>query len=243
MARRSRRELGDGVIVVAIAGAVGGLGPHVARHFAAQGATLALGGRERLAEVAQDLAVPGEHHVRRRPPRRGRGARLGRRPRRALRPRRRAPAPRRRLARRPADRRGAARGLGGALDLLVRTVQHTSAGVPPAPDRLGERALRDHLGEGRAGADAHERRLRRGQGGRRGVDVRPRALLRGRGRAAARHRQRRGDQRARHARDARAEPDKAFATFTDAADIAAALAYLCSDAAEKMNGRRLVLHP
>ena len=40
-----------------------------------------------------------------------------------------------------------------------------------------------------------------------------------------------------------AEPEKSFATFTDAADIAAALAYLCSDAAQKMNGRRLVLHP
>ncbi|CAA9519399.1 MAG: hypothetical protein AVDCRST_MAG30-2948, partial [uncultured Solirubrobacteraceae bacterium] len=40
-----------------------------------------------------------------------------------------------------------------------------------------------------------------------------------------------------------ANPDKAYATFTDAEDIAAALGYLCSDAAAKMNGRRLILHP
>jgi NAD(P)-dependent dehydrogenase (short-subunit alcohol dehydrogenase family) len=40
-----------------------------------------------------------------------------------------------------------------------------------------------------------------------------------------------------------ASPEKPFQTFTDAADIAAALAYLCSDAASKMNGRRLILHP
>lgn len=40
-----------------------------------------------------------------------------------------------------------------------------------------------------------------------------------------------------------ANPDKAYATFTDATDVAAALAYLCSDAAAKMNGRRLILHP
>lgn len=37
-------------------------------------------------------------------------------------------------------------------------------------------------------------------------------------------------------------PEKAFKTFTDAGDIAAALAYLCSDAAGKMNGQRLSLH-
>lgn len=37
------------------------------------------------------------------------------------------------------------------------------------------------------------------------------------------------------------EPDKEFPTFTPAADIAAAIAFLCSDAAEKMNGQRLPL--
>ena len=40
-----------------------------------------------------------------------------------------------------------------------------------------------------------------------------------------------------------AEPDKAFKTFTDAEDIAAALVWLCSDAAAKMQGQRVALHP
>lgn len=40
-----------------------------------------------------------------------------------------------------------------------------------------------------------------------------------------------------------ASPEKAFKTFTDADDVAAALAYLCSDAARAMNGRRVILHP
>jgi NAD(P)-dependent dehydrogenase (short-subunit alcohol dehydrogenase family) len=38
-------------------------------------------------------------------------------------------------------------------------------------------------------------------------------------------------------------PDKAFRTFTSAEDIAEALAFLCSDHAAKMNGKRLQLHP
>jgi NAD(P)-dependent dehydrogenase (short-subunit alcohol dehydrogenase family) len=40
-----------------------------------------------------------------------------------------------------------------------------------------------------------------------------------------------------------ADPEKAFKTFTDAADIAAAIAFLFGDAASKMNGQRLSLHP
>jgi len=40
-----------------------------------------------------------------------------------------------------------------------------------------------------------------------------------------------------------ANPDKPYGTFTDADDVAAALAYLCSDAARAMNGRRVILHP
>ncbi len=40
-----------------------------------------------------------------------------------------------------------------------------------------------------------------------------------------------------------ANPDKAYKTFTDADDIAAALVYLCSDAAAKMQGQHLALHP
>jgi NAD(P)-dependent dehydrogenase (short-subunit alcohol dehydrogenase family) len=37
------------------------------------------------------------------------------------------------------------------------------------------------------------------------------------------------------------EPDRDFPTFTPAEDIAAAIAFLCSDAAKKMNGQRLLL--
>jgi NAD(P)-dependent dehydrogenase (short-subunit alcohol dehydrogenase family) len=37
-------------------------------------------------------------------------------------------------------------------------------------------------------------------------------------------------------------PEKAYKTFTDVADIAEALVYLCSDAAGKMNGQHLHLH-
>lgn len=38
-------------------------------------------------------------------------------------------------------------------------------------------------------------------------------------------------------------PEKPFRSFTSAEDIAEAIAYLCSDAAAKMNGKRLALHP
>jgi NAD(P)-dependent dehydrogenase (short-subunit alcohol dehydrogenase family) len=38
-------------------------------------------------------------------------------------------------------------------------------------------------------------------------------------------------------------PDKPFRTFTSAEDIAEAIAFVCSDAATKMNGKRLPLHP
>lgn len=39
-----------------------------------------------------------------------------------------------------------------------------------------------------------------------------------------------------------AEPEKAFKTFTDAADIAEAMRFVISDAGAKMNGQRLALH-
>ncbi len=38
-------------------------------------------------------------------------------------------------------------------------------------------------------------------------------------------------------------PDAEFPTFTPAEQIAEAIAFLCSDAAAKMNGQRLSLHP
>lgn len=40
-----------------------------------------------------------------------------------------------------------------------------------------------------------------------------------------------------------ANPDKPFETFTPAEAIADAIAFLCSDAAARMNGKRLALHP
>jgi NAD(P)-dependent dehydrogenase (short-subunit alcohol dehydrogenase family) len=38
-------------------------------------------------------------------------------------------------------------------------------------------------------------------------------------------------------------PDKAFKTFTSAEEIAAAIEFICSDAAQKMNGKRFPLYP
>jgi NAD(P)-dependent dehydrogenase (short-subunit alcohol dehydrogenase family) len=39
------------------------------------------------------------------------------------------------------------------------------------------------------------------------------------------------------------DPGKEFPTFTPAEDLAEAIAFLCSDAGEKMNGQRLLLYP
>jgi NADP-dependent 3-hydroxy acid dehydrogenase YdfG len=40
-----------------------------------------------------------------------------------------------------------------------------------------------------------------------------------------------------------ANPDKAYKTFTSAEEIADAIAFICSDSAAKMNGKRLSLYP
>ena len=40
-----------------------------------------------------------------------------------------------------------------------------------------------------------------------------------------------------------ANPDKAYKTFTAAEEIADGIAFICSDSAQKMNGKRLALHP
>ncbi len=38
-------------------------------------------------------------------------------------------------------------------------------------------------------------------------------------------------------------PEKPFKTFTSAEDIAEAIEFVCSDGAQKMNGKRLPLYP
>ena len=40
-----------------------------------------------------------------------------------------------------------------------------------------------------------------------------------------------------------ANPDKAYRTFTSVEDIADAIAFICSDSAAKMTGKRLSLYP
>ncbi len=56
-------------------------------------------------------------------------------------------------------------------DLLVRTVQHTTRAFHDQLAASRARALRPRLRQAGAGAEQHERRLRRGQGGRRGLDA------------------------------------------------------------------------
>lgn len=229
--------------VVAIAGAAGGLGPHVARHFAGLGATLALAGRddERLAALARELDLPAERLDVRAVDLLSEGA-----------AREWADGLRERFGRvdallhlvggwrggRPIDE-APLEDWAVLSDLLVRTVQHTS------------RAFRRHLiasGRGRfalisaraaqtptdtnaayaaakAAAEAWTYALADSFAGEPATAnvVAVDAIVTPEMRAA--------------------NPEKAYATFTDAQDIAAALAYLCSDAAAKMNGRRLLLHP
>ena len=234
---------GAAPLVVAIAGAAGGLGPHVARHFADAGVTLALADvhEDRARAVAADLGL-GEDRT---------DARavdlLDEDATRAW-----ADAIAERFGRVDALLHLVGGWRGGQpideapledwavlSDLLVRTAQHTS------------RAFRSHLiasGRGRfalisakaaqqpthtnaayaaakAAAEAWTLALAHSfaeEPATANVVV-INALVTPEMRAA--------------------NPDKAYATFTDAEDIAAALGYLCSDAAAKMNGRRLILHP
>ena len=232
--------------VVAIAGAAGGLGPHVARHFAAQGATLALAGRDegRLSALAGELALPGERvevravdlldeaathdwadglagrfgHVDALLHLVG-GWRGGK----------------------PIDE-APLEDWGVLSDLLVRTVQHTSRafGRHLIASRSGRFALISSkaaqapthtnaaYAAAKAAAEAWTFALAHSFAAE-GLPspatanvVAVNAIVTPEMRAA--------------------EPEKSFATCTAAEDIAAALAYLCSDAAANMNGRRLVLH-
>jgi NAD(P)-dependent dehydrogenase (short-subunit alcohol dehydrogenase family) len=211
--------------VVAIAGSAGLLGPYVARRFAADGATLALADRHQApAEtVAADLGLPADRVD-------ARGVDLL------------DPDGAREWAAHVQARFGRVDALlhlvggwrgGQPIDeapledwellhgLLIRTVQNTA--------RAFRRPLMDS-GRGRfalisakaAAEPTHTNAFYAAAKAAANVVV-VNALVSDEMRAA--------------------NPDKPYTTFTDAADVAAALAYLCSDAAAKMNGRRLILHP
>jgi NAD(P)-dependent dehydrogenase (short-subunit alcohol dehydrogenase family) len=225
----------------AIAGAGGGLGPSVARVLAAAGASLALAdrGMEQLEPVVAELGLDAARLDARAVDLLDEAGhpRLGRRPAGALRRGRRRPAPRRGLARRHAARRGAARGLGGpARPAHPHRPAHLPR-LPRRPGRLAARALRARVGAAgpeasgtnaaygaaKAAAEAWTLALAddlSGTGATANIVI-INALVTPQMRAA--------------------NPDKAYKTFTDAGEIAETIAWLCSDAARKMNGRRVVL--
>ncbi len=229
--------------VVAIAGVGGGLGPHVARRFAADGATLALADRRQgtADEAAAALGLPAERVDARGVDLLDQGA-----------AREWAASVQERFGRVDALLHlvGGWRG-GHPIDeapledwdllegLLVRTVQHTSRAFRRALIESGRgrfalisakaAAVPTHTNAAyaaaKAAAEAWTLALAHS------FEEEPatanvvviNALVTPEMRAA--------------------NPDKPYKTFTDADDIAAALAYLCSDAAAKMNGSRLILHP
>jgi NAD(P)-dependent dehydrogenase (short-subunit alcohol dehydrogenase family) len=227
---------------VAIAGAAGGLGPEVARVLADAGWSLALGERDpaRLAEVADALGLPGD----------------------------RVHAQTADLldidsARDWADAATAHLGGIGALvhlvggwrggepiasapvedddflhDVLVRTVQLTSRAFLPELLKGGGRFVlvsspqaerpsntNAAYGAAKAAAEAWTLALSQELGERGGTAniVRVNAIVTPQMRAES--------------------PEKKFKTFTDAGEIAQAIAFLLSDAGRKMNGQRLSLHP
>jgi len=233
----------SGPPVVAIAGAAGGLGPFVARRFAQDGATLALGGRslERLTALAGELELPEDRVDARAVDLLDEGATRG-------------------WAQALLDRFGRVDALlhlvggwrGGSPideaplsdaealhDSLVRTLQHTSRAfrAPLIASGRGRFAMigakaavhptsaNAAYGAAKAAAEAWTFALADSFAGAPATAnvVAINAVLT-------------PDMRA-------ADPEKPFKTFTDAADVAAALAYLCSDAARSMNGRRVILHP
>jgi NAD(P)-dependent dehydrogenase (short-subunit alcohol dehydrogenase family) len=228
--------------VVAIAGAAGGLGPVVARVLAEGGATLALGERDeqRLAAVVQELGLPEDRvHAQvvdlldLESARGWAGA--------------------------VAERFGGVDALvhlvggwrGGEPiatapvadddwlhDLLVRTIQLTSRAFLPAllerhgrfvlvssPQAERPSATNAAYGAAKAAAEAWTLALadELGEHGGAANIVRVNAIVTPQMRLDS--------------------PEKEFATFTDAEEIAAAIAYLLSPAARKMNGQRLALHP
>jgi NAD(P)-dependent dehydrogenase (short-subunit alcohol dehydrogenase family) len=228
--------------VAAITGAAGGLGPHVARALADAGHSLALNDRDagRLRTLTDDLGLPDDRvdtstanlldgdatrawaeHV---------GERFGG-----------VDA----VAHLVGGWRGG-RSIGEAPledyewlhDLLVRTLQHTSRAFLPALKRSGGRfvvvssataqaptSTNAAYATAKAAAEAWTLALGdelAADGGAANILV-VNAIVTPEMRAS--------------------DPDKAFKSFTDAADIAAAIAFMFGDATTKMNGKRLSLHP
>jgi NAD(P)-dependent dehydrogenase (short-subunit alcohol dehydrogenase family) len=230
------------VSVVAITGAAGSLGPHVARALADAGHSLALADRDekRLQDLVDDLGLPEERVDISTADLLDASATRG-------------------WARHVDERFGAVNGVahlvggwrGGTPigeapledyawlhDLLVRTLQHVTLGFLPALKRSHGRfvlvssaqaqaptSTNAAYAAAKAAAEAWTLALAdelAGDGGTANILV-VNAIVTPQMRAA--------------------DPDKAFKTFTDADDIAAGIAYLLGDNAAKMNGKRLSLHP
>ena len=231
--------------VIAIAGAAGGLGPVVATRLADAGATLALTDRDqdRLDALAAELGLAEDRFDARvvdlLDEDAARGWADGAH--RSLR-RRRRPAPpggrlegRRPLATTPLD------DYEWLHDLLVRTVIHTTrafyealrrastaaSSSSPPPRRRAPTGTNAAYAATKAAAEAWTLALadafRAADSAATANIIVVNAILTP---------QMRED-----------EPRQAVPTFTSAEDIAEAIAFLCSDAAAKMNGKRLALHP
>jgi NAD(P)-dependent dehydrogenase (short-subunit alcohol dehydrogenase family) len=230
------------VSVVAITGAAGSLGPHVARALAGEGHSLALADRDqkRLQDLVDDLGIPEERVDTSTADLLDASATRG-------------------WARHVEERFGAVDGVAHLVGgwrggtpigeapledydwlhgLLVTTLQHVSLGFLPALKRSHGRfvlvssaqaqaptSTNAAYATAKAAAEAWTLALGdelSGDGGTANILV-VNAIVTPQMRAA--------------------DPDKAFKTFTDAGDIAAGIAYLLGDRAAKMNAKRLSLHP
>jgi NAD(P)-dependent dehydrogenase (short-subunit alcohol dehydrogenase family) len=230
------------VSVVAITGAAGSLGPHVARALAAEGHSLALADRDeqRLQDLVDDLGIPEERVDTSTADLLDAAATRG-------------------WAKHVEERFGSVDGVAHLVGgwrggrsigdapledyewlhgLLVTTLQHVTLGFLPALKRSHGRFVlvssvqaqnptspNAAYASAKAAAEAWTLALAdelSEDGGTANILV-VNAIVTPQMRAA--------------------DPDKAFKTFTDAGDIAAGIAYLLGDSAAKMNGKRLSLHP